>query len=206
MSFFENTRKPVGLGGKLMVNMMNIGHHALAEWGMKFISTAPDAKILDCGCGGGANIKAMLKKCPHGIVKGVDYSSVSVETSREVNKDAIADGRCEILSGSAAQLPFEDGYFDIVTAFETIYFWQDIPKCFCEVGRVLKSGGTFMICNECGGDNEKDEKWTEIVDGMTIYRDEEIKKFLEDAGLNNIQINKNERGWLCVTAQKGETL
>lgn len=64
MSFFENTRKPVGLGGKLMVNMMNIGHHALAEWGMSFFNPEPDAKILDCGCGGGANIKAMLKKMP----------------------------------------------------------------------------------------------------------------------------------------------
>ena len=26
MSFFENTRKPVGLGGKLMVAMMNLGY------------------------------------------------------------------------------------------------------------------------------------------------------------------------------------
>ena len=26
MSFFENTRKPTGLGGKLMVTMMNLGH------------------------------------------------------------------------------------------------------------------------------------------------------------------------------------
>jgi len=26
MSFFENTRKPMGLGGKLMVAMMNLGH------------------------------------------------------------------------------------------------------------------------------------------------------------------------------------
>ena len=25
MSFFENTRKPVGLGGKIMVAMMNVG-------------------------------------------------------------------------------------------------------------------------------------------------------------------------------------
>ena len=83
MSFFENTRKPVGLGGKLMVNMMNIGHHALAEWGMSFFNPEPDAKILDCGCGGGANIKALLKKCPRGIVKGVDYSSVSVEKARK---------------------------------------------------------------------------------------------------------------------------
>ena len=28
MSFFENTRKPVGFGGKIMVAMMNSGHGA----------------------------------------------------------------------------------------------------------------------------------------------------------------------------------
>ena len=33
MSFFENTRKPVGLGGKIMVAMMNFGHSAMAEIG-----------------------------------------------------------------------------------------------------------------------------------------------------------------------------
>lgn len=38
MSFFENTRKPVGLGGKIMVAMMNFGHSAMAEWGLSFYS------------------------------------------------------------------------------------------------------------------------------------------------------------------------
>ena len=33
MSFFENTRKPVGFGGKIMVAMMNVGHSAVARWG-----------------------------------------------------------------------------------------------------------------------------------------------------------------------------
>ena len=32
MSFFENTRKPEGLGGKIMVSMMNVGHKAMADW------------------------------------------------------------------------------------------------------------------------------------------------------------------------------
>ena len=36
MSFFENTRKPVGLGGKLMVAMMNLGHSPVARWGLQF--------------------------------------------------------------------------------------------------------------------------------------------------------------------------
>ena len=52
MSFFENTRKPVGFGGKIMVAMMNFGHSAMAEWGLRFLKPAPDAMVLDCGCGG----------------------------------------------------------------------------------------------------------------------------------------------------------
>ena len=71
MSFFENTRKPVGLSGKIMVAMMNLGHSPVARWGLRFLNAAPDAKLLDCGCGGGANIKRLLKKCPQGIFSEV---------------------------------------------------------------------------------------------------------------------------------------
>ncbi len=38
MSFFENTRKPVGLGGKIMVAMMNLGHSPVAGGGFAFWS------------------------------------------------------------------------------------------------------------------------------------------------------------------------
>ena len=87
MSFFENTRKPVGLGGKLMVAMMNLGHTPVATWGLEFLHLSPDAKVLDCGCGGGANMKRLLKKCPQGIVKGIDYSPVSVEKIEKGQRD-----------------------------------------------------------------------------------------------------------------------
>ena len=83
MSFFENTRKPVGLGGKIMVAMMNFGHSAMAAWGLQFLQPAPDAMVLDCGCGGGANIKTLLRLCPKGRVQGIDYSAVSVEKARK---------------------------------------------------------------------------------------------------------------------------
>ena len=202
MSFFENTRKPEGLGGKLMLAMMNVGHRALADWGLQFAEIAKDASILDCGCGGGANISKILKKCPNGEVKGVDYSPVSVEKAKKVNEDTILNGRCVILQGNVADLIFAANQFDLVTAFETIYFWPDLLQSFREVHRVLKQDGTFLICNECGGDNEKDEKWTEKIDGMTIYKDVQLKNILEQAGFRNIQIHKREKGWLCITAQK----
>ena len=201
MSFFENTRKPEGFGGKIMVAMMNLGHSAVARWGLQFLELAPDAMVLDCGCGGGANMKRLLKKCPQGIVKGIDYSSVSVEKSKKVNEVAVTKRRCDVLCASVAELPFESEQFDAVTAFETVYFWPDLPQCFREVYRVLKPGGTFLICNESNGDSDKDEKWTEIIGGMTIYKDAELKTYLEQAGFHDVQIHK-KKSWLCITARK----
>ena len=201
VSFFENTRKPAGLGGKIMVAMMNLGHSPVARWGLHFLELAPDAKVLDCGCGGGANMNRLLKKCPRGIVKGIDYSTVSVEKARSLNQTAIQEGRCVVWQGSVERIIFAKDWFDAVTAFETVYFWPDLPQCFREVYRVLKPGGTFLICNESNGDSDKDEKWTEIIGGMTIYKDVELKTYLEQAGFHEVQIYK-KKSWLCVTARK----
>ena len=203
MSFFENTRKPTGIGGKLMVNLMNLCHRPLAGWGMKFLPLPADAKVLDCGCGGGANIRKLLKKCPQGVVKGIDYSPVSVEKARQRNAEAIREGRCVVWQGSVDQIIFASGWFDAVTAFETVYFWPDLLQCFREVHRVLKPGGTFLICNECG-DANSGEKWTEKINGMTVYSGAELKIFMENAGFHNVQIHADKLGWLCVTGQKRE--
>ena len=136
-----------------------------------------------------------------GIVKGIDYSPVSVEKTKKVNETAIAEGRCAVLQGSVADMIFADDWFDAVTAFETVYFWPDLPQCFREVYRVLKPGGTLLICNESNGDTDKDKKWTEIIGGMTIYKDIELKAYLEQAGFHEVQIHKR-KSWLCITARK----
>ncbi len=148
MSFFENTRKPVGFGGKIMVAMMNLGHSAVARWGFTFCILRRTPRCWIAAAAVGRTYERLLKKCPHGVVKGIDYSPVSVEKSKKVNDVAIAEGRCAVLQGSVADMMFADNWFDAVTAFETVYFWPDLPRCFREVYRVLKPGGTFLICNE----------------------------------------------------------
>ena len=55
---------------------------------------------------------------------------------------------------------------------------------------------------EANGETTKDDKWTQIIDGMTIYTDTALKEYLEKAGFCQIQSHKNKKGWLCVTAQK----
>ena len=181
MNFFENTRKPQGFGGKLMAKMMNSGHAKVSQWGFSNISAKPDAKVLDVGCGGGANIATWLDKCRNGHVTGLDYSEVSVAESQELNAAAIKQGKCRVLQGDVSAIPFSDEVFDYVSAFETVYFWPGLKKCFSEVNRVLKSGGTFLICNESDGTNASDEKWTKIIGGMKIYnRDQLVAALKED--------------------------
>lgn len=202
MSFFQNTCKPKGIGGKIMVHMMNTGHSSMAEWGFTHMEIQSDNVCLDIGCGGGANVRKLLEKSPYGRVVGIDHSEISVEKSKKINKAGIESKRCEILQGDVMKLPFRDETFDVITAFETIYFWPDINEAFKQVYRVLKVSGTFMICNESNGENSKEEKWTKIIQGMKIYNSEQIKKSLEDAGFTDIKIHKNKKGWLCVVCKK----
>jgi ubiquinone/menaquinone biosynthesis C-methylase UbiE len=201
---FSNTRKPEGFFGRMMVNGMNGGGHArLAEWGLSHLTLTADANVLDVGCGGGANVARLLKRCPNGTVTGIDYSPVSVKKSTEVNAAAIAAGRCRVLEGSAAALPFEEGAFDLVTAFETVYFWPDIEECFRGVCRTLKENGRFVIVNEDDGLTGKNEKWEKIIDGMHTYTPNELHTHLTAAGFSDITIISDEqRHWLCVISVK----
>ena len=203
MNFFENTRKPQGFGGRIMVKMMNSGHSKLAKWGFTKIYAKSNAKVLDIGCGGGANIANWLAKCTNGHVTGIDYSKVSVAESEKLNAIAIKQGKCDIVYGDVSSMPFDDEAFDCVSAFETVYFWEDLEKCFAEVRRVMKNGATFLICNESDGTNSKDEKWAKKIGGMKIYNEMQLRTMLEKVGFCDIKTFVDaKKHWLCIVAKK----
>ena len=162
-----------------------------------------DANALDVGCGGGGNIARLLRRCPKGTVQGIDYSPVSVKKSREVNAAAIAAGRCRVTEGSAAALPFGESSFDMVTAFETVYFWPKIEECFRGVRRTLKEGGRFLIVNEDDGLTGNNEKWEKMIEGMHTYTPDELRAHLTAAGFSDITVHlESQRHWLTVIATK----
>ena len=186
MGFFDNMRKPQGKLGNIQLKSMNKEHTPVSLWGLKHLDINEDDIILDVGCGGGINIKRMAEKAKK--VYGVDYSIESVNLSREVNRQEIFDGKVEVIEGNVQSLPFEDETFDIVTAFETVYFWPDIERCFGEVKRVLKPGGTFLIGMETNGNDSIIMRfWQHFID-MELYDDAEIKGFLKSNDYSDITV------------------
>ena len=201
---YANAKRPDGFAGRLMAKRMNGGgHRRLALWGLGHLQLGAKMRAADLGCGGGGNIARLLEMIPEGKVCGLDYSAESVRTARETNRKAIREGRCKVVRGNVRQMPFPDSAFDLVTAFETIYFWPEIEHCFREVWRITKRGGRFMIVNESDGKNDASLRWTNIIDGMRIYTAGELERMLVKAGFSDIVVDDDEEGdRLCVIARR----
>ena len=202
-NYINQTRKPEGFLGKMMIKGMNPGHAKMADWGMGHLTIPAPETILEIGCGGGRNAGELLKKYPSARVTAVDYSPLSVEQAAEYNKAAISAGRCVVRQGDASALPFENDTFNLATAFETVYFWPGLEACFAEVCRVLKPGGRFMIVNESDGMDESGKKYEQMIDGMKIYTAQQIEAALKSAGFTTAKTDHHEKKpWITVIAEK----
>jgi SAM-dependent methyltransferase len=95
------------------------------------------ARILDCGCGTGNNLR-MLRR--YGDVWGLDitWSGLSHAQRR---------GERRVVQASAASLPFPAAEFDLVTSFDVLYALDDEMErdALNEMYRVLRPGGQILI-------------------------------------------------------------
>lgn len=206
-----NARKPEGKLGNELIDHMNENHESLARWSVGHLNISEYDNILDIGCGGGVNVQRFLKMTK-GKVFGIDYSPLAVERSAELNESSIEEGRCEIVHGSVSDLPFEDNTFDIVTAFETVYFWPDFMNDLIEIRRVLNENGVFFIANEALP-KEYDGRQKYIVEllDMKIYSEDELRQSLNQAGFKEVESHIKESkdsftgddaDWICVISKK----
>ena len=206
-----NARNPQGKLGDKLIDKMNVNHEGLAKWSLSHLDISKDNVILDIGCGGGVNVKRFLKMTENKVY-GIDYSELAVERSIKLNKSAVDEGKCEIIKGSVSNLPFNDNSFDIVTGFETVYFWPDFVNDLKEVLRVLKDDGIIFIANEALP-KEGDERQKELIEllDMKIYSEDELVESLKMAGFSNVttyikdskdSFTGEDAEWICVIAQK----
>ena len=195
---FTNCACPQGRMGRAMLKFMNLCHAPLTNWGLKLVGIQDGWTMLDIGCGGGATLQRMLKRSQDAQVYGIDISEESVAKAKKVNADVL-DKQVFVVQGSAEKLPYDDRKFDLVTAVETVYFWPNLPDCLQEVRRVLKPSGKFAILVEVV---DSDSKWTNVVEGMTAYSPEDLKKLLDEAGFTQTEIHRKKPTYATIIGVK----
>jgi len=209
MGFMEKMvrqcRKPTGLFGRLVGIGMNTGHGRLRHWGLSHISINIDAFILDVGCGGGKAVRDLAQISSSGKVCGIDYSEEMVQLARKINRKFVENGHVEIRHGSVSSLPFPNGMFNLVTAFETYYFWPNLIDDLKEIKRVLKPAGILLMANEVYKHEKFDKrnsKWAKWGD-MMLHTPEEYSNFLTEAGYMPVEIDViPKKNWIAAIAKK----
>lgn len=95
--------------------------------------------VLDAGCGTGDMIQWLSMKSPD--VTGLDISQTALDFCRR-------RGIENLVLGSASELPFDEGSFDVVTSFDVLVQLpglSDVERAMNEMNRVLKPGGWAFV-------------------------------------------------------------
>jgi SAM-dependent methyltransferase len=98
---------------------------------LDLVLPATGETLLDVGCGSGNTLRLFQqKKC---VLSGLEESEIALAAARKK-----LGNRCELVRGSAEDLPFSDNEFDVVTLIAGLHFAKNPQKVIAEAIRVCR--------------------------------------------------------------------
>jgi SAM-dependent methyltransferase len=99
------------------------------------LSVPARARVLDAGCGSGRTLEELGR---YGEVFGLELDPGAASKARDRNCGEVHIGRLE-------ELPWEDGYFDLITCLDVIEHTPDDRVTLRELRRVCRPGGFLLV-------------------------------------------------------------
>jgi ubiquinone/menaquinone biosynthesis C-methylase UbiE len=146
-----------------------------------------DSSVLDVGSGvgGPARFLAATYGCQ---VTGVDLSEPFVDAARYLTGRTGQSGQVSFRTGSALELPFDDGCFDVVLLQHVAMNISDRARLYREIRRMLKSGGRFatydVVLNS--GEPHYPLPWARTPATSCLLRAGATREAIETAGFRTL--------------------
>ncbi|HTU53109.1 MAG TPA: class I SAM-dependent methyltransferase [Acetobacteraceae bacterium] len=142
-----------------------------------------EMSVLDVGSGvgGPARFLAATYGCR---VTGVDLSEPFVDAARYLTERTGQGGRVSFETGSALELPLDDGRFDAVLLQHVAMNIADRARLYREIRRVLKSGGRFATFDVVlkGGEPHYPVPWARTPATSFLLTEAATREAIEPAG------------------------
>ena len=190
----KQSRNPSGLVGRLITNIWSSYFKELSLWAIKQTTVTNNSRILEVGYGGGSTIKNLLALDKNLDIHGIDISEESYQTARRMHVESIKNGSVNLRIGNVENLPYQNHYFDLISAIQSHIFWKDLKQSFQEIYRVMSNHSTLIIASE----KEK------IKYHMTDYgTSSELSQLLTSIGFSKIE-EKQHHKWVVYIVTKSE--
>ncbi len=111
------------------------GKRLLLETLLDRAATRTPCRMIDIGCGTGGVLQALAG---HGLTVGIDRAEVALRFCRE-------KGLTSVVLGSALELPFAGGSFDVCTMMDVLEHVDDEQALLGEARRILRPGGALLV-------------------------------------------------------------
>jgi ubiquinone/menaquinone biosynthesis C-methylase UbiE len=156
----------------------------LVPWGLSGVELGDD--VLEIGPGFGATTRLLANLAPHLTV--VELEPHYCEHLRRELGDEV-----EVVRGDATALAFEDSRFSAVLCFTMLHHIPDVElqdRAFAEIGRVLRTGGTFAGTDSVG--TGALFKLIHIGDTLLPLDPERLPARLQAAGLSDVDVDRRD--------------
>jgi|WetSurMetagenome_2_1015567.scaffolds.fasta_scaffold370616_2 ubiquinone/menaquinone biosynthesis C-methylase UbiE len=166
-------------------------HADIIMRGLRSIDGLESIKVLDIGIG--YSILAIDKMIHKSEIVGIDISETALsEAEHRIESQAKNNNGIVIEYGNVSKLQYEPNEFDVITSFQSHYFWPDFDANIRNVSDLLKENGIFILT----GDEYKMK-----YHNMKYLNEEDYCRLFDDISLNVIDCCQL-KGFLIIAGRK----
>jgi phosphoethanolamine N-methyltransferase len=163
------------------------GGKAMAVEMIGRLGLAPDARVLDVGCGLGGSAFVMARE--FGLqVDGIDLSKNMLEIANNKLQTRDLNDQVKLEWGDCLQLDRDDDY-DAIYSRDVFLHIQDKTRLFAVLKSALRAGGQLLFTDYCCGPQPWSDDFSAYVAerGYCLHTPEEYSGLLTDAGFKQVE-------------------
>ena len=165
-------------------------HLAITEKTIRRMGLRAGERVLDLGCGSGWASRLLARLVADGSqgsgqVVGLDISDEMIRQARAASRDF---DNVMFVQGSAAQIPWEENFFDKVLSVESFYYYPDQDRALAELFRVMAPHGRLFILINLYKNNVYSLQWVpKLKVPVHVRSAEEYVELLKKHAFQNVE-------------------
>jgi len=168
--------------------------HASLHMTLEKVDAMPAGRVLDIACGTGQFLETLAQRSDRADLVGIDRVPAMLDVAR-----VRLGQRATLVECDAAQLPFGEADFQLVTCNSALHYFPDVDATLREIRRVISPHGNLVITDWCRNYLSmavlnRILPWTHHAHVHTLSIDE-LERSLVNAGLSISSRRRRKIDW-----------